>query len=226
MVSIPRKDRSAFDAGFTLLELLIALTLLSMITLVILGALGIGARVWERTSEEQSTIEETTLARNFLRRWIEQAYPLFDRSDPLRPVVVFQGTSERLDLVAPVPAGIAQGGLAQYSISVQPIGGEGHLVVSFRHERADNGASLHPSSILLENVSVVRWSYFGAQRFGEPDTWHDSWTDRSNLPRLVRLSIEFPAGDSRNKIEVEAAPKVRVPADCEYNPLTQSCRGY
>ena len=63
-------------AGFTLLELLISLCLMSLLTVVILGALGTGARVWEHATVEQQVVEETVVARKFLRRWLEQAYPL------------------------------------------------------------------------------------------------------------------------------------------------------
>lgn len=222
-MAVLRTEKRCFSyvAGFTVLELLVALTLLSMITLVILGTLRIGARVWERTTEEQGIVEETMLAHKFIRRWIEQAYPLIDRSDPLRPVIVFQGTGDRLDLVAPVPKGILEGGLARYSIFVQPVEGERHLVVSSRHERADQNAPPHPSSILLEDVSGFSLSYFGAQHSGEPDGWHDRWVDASSLPKLVRVSIKFRAGDN---VELEVAPKIRMAAECEFPP-TQSCGG-
>jgi general secretion pathway protein J len=221
-----REGRRAPCAGFTLLELLIALSLMSLLTVVILGALGTGARVWEHASIEQHVVEETVVARKFLRRWLEQAYPLVDRSEPLRPVMDFRGTRERLDLVAPVAGGIMPGGLARYSVFVQQNDGRSDLLVAMRHERADGNIAAHSSSILIENVSDMSVAYFGAQRSGEPEGWHDAWSEATNLPRLVRISIAYPPGDKRTWVELDVAPKIGAPADCEYNQLTKSCKGF
>jgi general secretion pathway protein J len=221
-----KDSRCSPGAGFTLLELLIALTLMSLLTVVILGALGTGARVWEHASVEQQVVEETVVARKFLRRWLEQAYPLVDRSEPLRPIVAFQGTKERLDLVAPVPGGIMPGGLAYYSIVVQRNGARSDLLVTMRHERADENVVAHSASVLIEDISDMSVAYFGVQRSTEPEQWHDVWTEATSLPALVRISIAFPTGDKRTWTELDVAPKIRVPADCEYNQLTKSCRGF
>lgn len=221
-----KRGRRSPTVGFTLLELLIALTLMSLLTVVILGALGTGARVWEHASVQQHVVEETVVARKFLRRWLEQAYPLVDRSDPSRPVTVFQGTKERLDVVAPVPGGIMPGGLAHYSIFVQRNGGRSDLLVTIRHERADEKTAAHSGSVLIEDISDMSVTYFGAQRSAEPEEWRDAWTDATNLPRLVRISIAFPSGDKRTWTELDVAPKITVAADCEYSQLTKSCRGF
>jgi general secretion pathway protein J len=221
-----KESRCPPGAGFTLLELMIALCLMSLLTVVILGALGTGARVWEHASVEQHVVEETVVARKFLRRWLEQAYPLVDRSEPLRPVMVFQGTKERLDLVAPVPGGIMPGGLAHYSVFVQRNDGRSDLLVTMRHERADENIAAPSSSILIEDISDMSVAYFGAQRSGESEEWHDAWSDATNLPRLVRISIAFPTGDKRTWFELDAALRIGAPADCEYNQLTRSCRGF
>jgi general secretion pathway protein J len=221
-----KEGRRSLGAGFTLLELLIALTLMSLLTVVILGALGTGARVWERASAGQQIVEETVVARKFLRRWLEQAYPLVDRSEPLRPVVVFRGTKEGLDLVAPVPRGIMPGGLTHYSIFVQRNGGRSDLLVTLRHERADENIAALSSSVLIEDIGDMSVAYFGAQRATEPEEWHDGWTDATNLPELVRISIAFPPGDKRTWTDLNVTPRIRAPADCEYNQLTKSCRGF
>ena len=118
------------------------------------------------------------------------------------------------------------GGLAHYSVFVQRNDGKSDLLVTMRHERADENIVARSSSILIENISDVSVAYFGALRSGEPEVWHDAWSDATNLPRLVRISIAFPTGDNRTWIELDAAPKIGAPADCEYNQLTKSCRGF
>lgn len=118
------------------------------------------------------------------------------------------------------------GGLAHYSIFVQRNDRRSDLLVTIRHERAAENIVAHSSSILIEDISDMSVAYFGAQRSGEPEGWHDAWTDATSLPRLIRISIAFPTGDNRAWVELDVAPKIRVPADCEYNQLTKSCRGF
>jgi general secretion pathway protein J len=212
-------------SGFTLLELLVALTLLSLVTLVMLGALRMGSRVWERSGAELDIVEETVIARGFLRQWIGGAYPLVDRTDPARPALAFQGSRERLDFMAPAPEGLVPGGLARFSLSVEGGGDDGRLAVSVEEELAAPGQAYRASSILMENVATVSFAYFGAEQPNRAPEWRDSWADATRLPSLVRISVTFPAGDRRSWIDLDIVPRIAVSADCEYNPLVKSCRG-
>lgn len=213
--------RSHAQAGFTLLELLVTVALLSVISVMLLSALQMGGRVWEKTSEHASVLEEVGSTRQFLNRWIGQAYPLVDRADPLRPILQFQGTRELLEFVAPAPRALG-GGLAHFRIERTATD---RLVVRVWGERLADGGQDASESLLLDKVTGVQFAYFGATRDGEATAWHEAWGEAARLPTLVRIVVSFPDGDPRSWIALDIAPQITAPADCEYNALSKTCRG-
>jgi prepilin-type N-terminal cleavage/methylation domain-containing protein len=68
-----RNDPS--DAGFTLLELLVAMTLLGLLMTVVFGGLRFGARAWERAETDSSGTDEIRLAQSILRHELELPIP-------------------------------------------------------------------------------------------------------------------------------------------------------
>src|SRR5579864_2460479 len=72
----PNGTSTLGDAGFTLLELLISLTLLAVLSAILFGGLRFGTRAWERSEVMASETDEIAIAQNFLRRQLSDAYPL------------------------------------------------------------------------------------------------------------------------------------------------------
>ena len=63
--------------GFTLVELLVAITLLGLIAVALSGALRFGARVWDVGTERGAQSSRVEAAQNFLRRRIAEANTVF-----------------------------------------------------------------------------------------------------------------------------------------------------
>jgi len=61
------------DRGFTLVELLIALSLIGLITLLLFSGLRLGTRAWEGVETTADRTAELRVARNFLERALVQA---------------------------------------------------------------------------------------------------------------------------------------------------------
>ncbi|MGH6912899.1 MAG: PulJ/GspJ family protein, partial [Geminicoccales bacterium] len=62
--------------GFTLLELLVAITLLGVLMAALFGALRLGARVWETGTARQDASARIQIVHNLLRRELAQTVPL------------------------------------------------------------------------------------------------------------------------------------------------------
>ena len=63
------------EAGFTLLELLVSMTLLALLAIAMFGSLRFGARAWDRSEAHGAGMEQVRLVQQLLRRDLEQAYP-------------------------------------------------------------------------------------------------------------------------------------------------------
>ena len=83
------------QSGFTLMELLVAITLFSLLSLVLTGSLRFGLTAWARGSEHAERVDQNLVAEDFLRRTIGDAYPYFTSADPTRGggQVEFSGTA-------------------------------------------------------------------------------------------------------------------------------------
>jgi general secretion pathway protein J len=181
--------------GFTLLELVIALTLLALMASVLYGALGYAGRSWEGGEAKAEATASMRLSHGFLRTQLEAQHPLRMRKVPEFPLL-FTGTREELRFAAPLPARITGGGIWYYRLAVKSENDQSRLVLE--RTLPDVDAAALPEfdkierSILADDVKELRVGYFGydtaAARTTTP-TWRDRWDDPNRLPLLIRVDV-------------------------------------
>lgn len=212
------------QAGFTLVELLVAVTLLSLLSLVLMNGLRLGVHAWQRTATHSESVDHSLLAQNFLRRVIEDAYPYLPSDDAARSRVAFDGARESLRLLASAPAALGGSGRSRIELSLGKRDGRVDLMVTSSSELAD-GAAAPTRKVLLADVSSVEFAYFGKRRSDRSVAWHDDWANESGLPQLVRIRVRSPTSDARIWPELLIAPRIAVDVGCVHDPLTKGCRG-
>lgn len=181
--------------GFTLLELVVALTLLALMSSVLYGALGFAGRSWEGGEAKAEAVASMRLAEGFLRRQLESAHPLRMRKMAEFPLV-FAGRADELRYAAVLPARISGGGLWYYRLAVRKEGERSRLVLE-RTVPDLEGAALPEfdeaeRSVLAEDVGELRVGYYGRDPGAAPTmapTWRDRWEDKQRMPLLVRIEV-------------------------------------
>lgn len=215
-----RPNDAGREAGFTLLELLVALSLLAVLMALMFGGLRFGTRVWESGDASLRGLAEMQTAANFIRRQIAQSIP---RNLPAQPgasatTASFRGAPDGLRLITPAPSRLMRGGLYEIVLGLDGAGrgGASRLIAWLRP--LDRGAGADRPTldqdertrqvVLLEGVANVRLRYFGqGADFDEPPQWHDRWEDMLAPPDLVSVRLDFPPGDRRGWPELVVAPK-------------------
>lgn len=208
--------------GFTLVELLIALVILTVITVLLFSGLRLGSRAWDGVETVSDRTSELRIARSFIERSLRQAREMTLRFEG-QPVLVFAGESDRLEFVAPLSANLGIPGLYILRLMLEE-GGDGvqRLVVTrwLVHPDVLNGetdapaweplmastgfgsdgddfdqnlaAGAHGRTLLLPEVGRFSVSYFGLAQGEQYPEWYDEWVDQRRLPYLVRLDLTSP----------------------------------
>jgi general secretion pathway protein J len=210
-----RRHRGARDAGgFTLVELLVGLSLLSLISLLLFGGFRFGLRAWEAGDDRIAAADEVGMAEHLLRQQLAEAQPVTIGPRPEAAPTLFLGDDAGVTFVAPLPAHRGVGGFYLFSVAMRD-GAEGRqLMLRWRRFRADAapGAEFDPKdeSVLLNDIDSVAIEYFGSPAAAAPARWLPRWDGALGLPQLVRLRVAFRRGDARRWPEFVVAPRLRI----------------
>lgn len=182
------------DAGFSLLETLLGLTLTAMIGLLMMGSLQMGTRIWERQDKtiqpgvEQLVIGQTT-------EWLSQALRMSLRSVDAEPFAPFIGDADSVSFLYPAQGMGAAPGI--YAVDLELVDaadcadGKTLMMRATRLIIAAEDAPPPAAQVerrrlaqCLEQPSFVFW---GPNATQQDAAWRDSWSQHLELPQVVRL---------------------------------------
>jgi general secretion pathway protein J len=212
------------EAGFTLVELLVALALFSMLSTLLFGNVRFGIRAWQYGAVHAEQVDHTMVVQRVLRRIIEEAYPLFLAGDPTHPHVNFNGTRTSLDFLSSAPTAAGVGPRYRFLLTADNLGGKTDLVMRAGPELASS-EDASTQTVLLANIERLEFSYFGATSSNSTSQWRDEWLQQAAAPRLVRVRAWFPTHDGRKWPDLVVTPRISADVNCIYDTLTKRCRG-
>lgn len=175
------------QVGFTLLELVVAITLMGLVLVVLYGGLRLGLNSWDSGEARAEATNRLRLVEEFLRRQLAQSLTVYRTDDQQERSVVFAGQANTIEFVAPMLAQLGQGGLYRVRIEAS----DGRLWIRWRpYLPADPNAGEERETVLLEGISGIEWAYFGSERDDDPQPqWRSAWTSLARRPLLVRLNL-------------------------------------
>lgn len=189
------------QGGFTLVELLLAITLMAMLLGLAYGGLRAASR---STTSGQELLEESGTIRvthQFVRRQINQMQPLpFDLTDDNGETrVIFNGDSRRIQFVAPMPGYLGQGG-PQVQV-IELANGPDGLDLLFNHQLLQGFdpyyAFPRDPIVLMEGIESAQFEFLAKDENGELLGWVSAWDTPDMLPVAVRLDLDL-GEDSRS----------------------------
>lgn len=208
------------DAGFTLLELMVALALLGLLATMSLGGVRLGARTWETVTVRSEETGRALMVRAFLSRELSQAMPLLLSTSDGSERLAYEGEPDSLTFVSPLAAHFGLGGAQRLRLAV--LEGEGgpedgkRLVLLRRPFHVDESfdaddAQRDEVHVLLDGIAEAAFSY---RAVGDESGWSDTWRDEEDLPGLVRLDVAFRDATAGGWPTLVAVRRITADAGC------------
>ncbi|MFL1491369.1 prepilin-type N-terminal cleavage/methylation domain-containing protein [Pseudomonas antarctica] len=174
------------EQGFTVLEILVVLSLLSVLLVLVSGALLGANRAVAKAQRYTTSLDEMRAAQQFLRTAISEALPLDVTEDDSQTDGFFLGTPKRLQFVATLP-GVLGGGIQRFTLQQR----EQQLQVAFSQLESHTNIARSEPQVLLKNVADVQFSYRGVSPLGQATGWISEWPWPRRLPAAVRIAASL-----------------------------------
>lgn len=204
-------------AGFTLIEMIVALVVSSMLAVVVVSGLHLAIRSWEAVSENIHQGNDTYVSMHALRRVLSSLRPERVRDDNGVAVAAFYGREDQVLFIAPMEQLGSLDDLYWVMISTREAeSGDRSLILNLLpfnqktnfddednaafqtiiwEEKVDEILELE-SEIIVGNQEFtgVTFDYLRIDNNGDP-VWEDEWLDDAQLPRSIRVQLEFESDD-------------------------------
>lgn len=175
-------------SGFTLVEMLVALLLLSMIAVIGYSGVIFSLQQW-RAGEARITrsLEQgrgIAQVRKMLSE-MERTSEFGERSTS----ITFEGNHDNIRFVSRLE-GIRNSGL--YVCALYVDAKQEKLLLSHGIYHPENGSFAKPKRMrlteVMNNTRHISFDYFGSLH-GEQHRWYQNWNSSTSLPRFIRISL-------------------------------------
>ena len=186
--AMPRPRRQdATAAGFTLVEILVALALAGLVGLILLHGVGVAASGLGRLSQRAEGIAEQRTLEMTLRRLLATAIAL--PAAGAMPGFVGRRTSLTFLSVAD------DGGPGLYVVRLALWRDRTGQAITYSRQLAGvAGEAQRAGGVLIHDVRAFDLAYFGAASPTAEPSWHHDWQGLVGLPKLVRIVVETDDG--------------------------------
>lgn len=183
------------QAGFTLLELMLAMTL----TMVLMGLVYATVRMTIRATESGEAMVDRTnrvrITQEFLRRQLNRAMPLIiETSSSDGKSRSFEGAASEIRWVGPMPGYLGAGG--PYIQSLELARGQDGMELVYRFEMLNGYDPEQRRSeddvdtvVLLEGIRRGRFQFRSLDANNLATPWTSTWKDPATLPIMIQIDL-------------------------------------
>jgi general secretion pathway protein J len=178
-------DLRGSESGFTLLELLVVVTILGLILVALSGGVRFAGQAWQAQETRAVRQGDLDAVQNVLRELISSGNG-------------FQGTRGSLRFVARLPDALARGGL--YDVELHAAGDR--VLLSWRpHFKGSMQTAETADAELVKDVADLDIAYFSAA-----GGWQPAQQNKAKPPALIRVALRL--NDGRSWTPLIIAPMV------------------
>ncbi len=195
-------------AGFTLLEVLVALVVLGLLMVGLTQGVRTGLALRQAQVHRLDALAETGSVMRLLRTLLSRLPVMPDGNTLVATAAgaAFRGEADRVSFVGDMPTGLGTTRRAEMTLSVV----DQRLTLSWvphLHERLLTALPPATQTVLLGGVERLDLAYWGSLAAGQPQAWQTRW-ESAEAPELIRLRLRFAKGDRRRWPDLIVAPRL------------------
>jgi general secretion pathway protein J len=181
----PCVGRGRSEGGFTLLELVISISILAFITLVAAGAMRLGFSSVDKGERRIESLERLRASLNIIDSQIQSEIPITYTEEASKKFY-FKGGRDFLQFTTNYSIWGGQKGyvLVAYRVITDPQGKE-----ALSSSEDVIGVGGNRETLLLTSFDAIFFDYFYKGPTDEKGNWVDAWPDETNIPEKIRLHL-------------------------------------
>lgn len=191
--------------GFTLIEVVVAMTILGFSLLIIFGAFRLGLSAWERGERTREKFQRERTAARMISQQVKSMVPYKIKTQKAEgDYLAFEGKEKSLKFVSALSLRAHRPeGFVFVIYEFKSGGGEGGRLLVYEQRvvnsdffeerpREDRGISL------MEGISDVRFEYYreADEEKKKMEGWVEDWDakEEKDLPRALRITVSYKNG--------------------------------
>jgi general secretion pathway protein J len=197
------------QAGMSLLEVLIAFSLVSLLFVALFSSFNTVARSWESAEKRITKNEDRQLISAWIRNQLQQMMVLRLKSDEgeNKKNYTFIGQEKSIRFTAPLKALNEKGGIYFIEFFIEKNDKNSSLSMRYSPYRPDvtwETAFANSQTIpIYQNFHNLEFSYLVAETSEDKSRWLKSWSSINSYPLLLKISAEAPESEPWADIMVE-----------------------
>jgi len=180
-------------AGFTLIEVVIATSLLALGLAIAFGTLRSASRATARAEASAQREEHLRAAQNFLRTQLTSALPVpFEFDADTGAATFLRAKPGKLEYVGTMPGYLARGG--PYLQTLELVRGQDGEQLRFQLQQLTSDGPAEPERepvVLLDGIDEGSFEVRTIDEQGKPGPWQEKWSVSAQLPPQVRVRLRF-----------------------------------
>jgi general secretion pathway protein J len=179
--------RGSAPKGFTLLEVLVSIALITLIVAIVGASMRMGYRSIEKGENKATALERFKVSLSLMDAQIQSAMPLKTTDDEINRYL-FEGKKDSLKFASNYSLMGGQRGYALVAYNVQTDVDNKHAL--FIQENTV-GMENQKEIKLLEGLDDIHFEYFFKEPTAEEGQWVEEWTDTTAMPEKVRIHLAW-----------------------------------
>jgi general secretion pathway protein J len=195
MKRLAAKSINKRQSGFTLIEIIVVMTMLALIMTMVYGAINTSRKMASKGLKRIDASNEVRVVQELVRRQISRILPMAFKEEE-GVFVIFEGDEQHIMYVSPMPGYLGKGGPHVQLIEI--VNAKGGKILQFSHwllndslEEDSFDDSDQEPVVLLENIEDAQFSFMKLDEEGEPGDWEGQWEEGENTPLMVQLEVDM-----------------------------------